>query len=979
MKKNLLRYFVAFLVLTPFVASAQTVQITSNPNQSTNIVIGPSAYHVSENIYTEAEIGAANFTSAATAINRIDFKINVVGSPTTVNNYRIYLKDVPLTTTSFGTGVYSTTGYTLVFDGTFNANALGWVGVDLTTPFVRTTGNNLQVLIERLNNTTHTNFTFAASVGVTGATRRENTNTAPESDSTSLNTTSSFRPQIQLKHTTANDGVVRQVFTLGKLPIPYATPHVMSANIFNNGVNPISNLNVTLNITGANTFSNVQTITSLAPGASTTVNFAAFSPANLGTNNVSVSIPSDDDNTNNSSTLTQQVTNSIYNYAYTNTPSSSVGLLNNTGSFVAMFTTNTPTSINQVGVRFTSNGVPFTIGIWDKSGGGVPGALLWESDILSTTPGLFTIPIPSPVTVEDTFYVGVNQITASNIGFAYEAESPIRPGTFFVSAPLGNNNWSDFSPGNNFRLMIEPRLTLANDVGIAKINNPLSAATIDNCGIAPEATVVNFGSNDQPVPFNVTFNINEGNTQVYTSTKLITLTSGESATVVFDPYVSAANAVKTARVFTSLATDEIAVNDTITINFTTALRAYSDSTAITGGYSFANSTNCASPSPNRPTYNWITNTSNEINWGVNGDDSVWANPVTLPFPFKYYGTTYNQFWICSNGWISFTNPTALSASTIRTPLNIPTSTGVQNFVAGIFADLDLTPGTYPDARTYYGSTGNQFVITFEKARLFDFAPQFVTFQIILDLSGDIFVQYNDQESSIPTASLVTNSCLAGIENADGTRGISYRYLGNGGSIFDNGPLAIRYIAPVTPVPVTLLSFDATRTLQGNKASWTTTQEINSRQFTVQHSTDNRQYSNLATLAAAGTSLQSRSYQFVHQNPAKGINYYRLKMEDLDGKTTYSSIRTVRNNANLDVVIYPVPVKEQLQLAVYTDKAAQASIIVVNAQGIKVMQKQVLLQNGTNNFSYAAGKLSAGTYVLQVQLPTQTLQRSFIKN
>ena len=255
---------------------SQTVQITANQGQTTNIVIGPNNCHVSENIYTEAEIGASNFTTPGTAITHIDFNVFALGSVTVVDSFNVYLKEVPLTNTVFTAGIYDTAGYTLVFSGTYNASVTGWVGVDLTTSFVRTIGNNLQLMIERRDSVLHGAFSFNAARGNnTNATlltsRRVNLATKPIPGTTVLSTASAFRPQIQLRHINPNDAGITAVYTLGKLPVPFAAPHVIAANIVNNGSNTLNNLDVNLDITGANSFSDLQTIASLAPGASVIV------------------------------------------------------------------------------------------------------------------------------------------------------------------------------------------------------------------------------------------------------------------------------------------------------------------------------------------------------------------------------------------------------------------------------------------------------------------------------------------------------------------------------------------------------------------------------------------------------------------------------------------------------------------------------------------------------------------------------------
>src|SRR5574343_257808 len=346
---RIIRTVTAFLLFSHY-SLAQTIQIIDNPGTSGNIVVGGSNYHVSESIYTDAEIGVDNFLTAGSAINRINFNVATVGTNTSISNFRIYLRNIPLTTTTYSTGAYSTAGYTQVFNGTLDASVTNWVGVDLTTPFVRTSGTNLEMLIERFDNVIHTGYVFRSANG--------NETSATVLSSRRLNTATAFRPQIQFKHSADFDGMVEQVYTLGKLPVPYAAPHTISASIFNNGRNPLSNINVNLNISGANTFTDTKTIASLAPGASAEVTFAAFNPTVTGYNSVVVSIPADDFADNNSFTVNQEVTANAYSYAYDATPSGAVGLNGFTGDFVAMFTTSSPTSVNHVGETFNSSGLP---------------------------------------------------------------------------------------------------------------------------------------------------------------------------------------------------------------------------------------------------------------------------------------------------------------------------------------------------------------------------------------------------------------------------------------------------------------------------------------------------------------------------------------------------------------------------------------------------------------------------------------------
>ena len=77
----------------------------------------------------------------------------------------------------------------------------------------------------------------------------------------------------------ANDAKVQIVYTLSKITVN--NPHQIKAIIRNNGTNIITNLPVTLSVSGANTFADVQYISSLPAGSTSIVNFSNYIPINV--------------------------------------------------------------------------------------------------------------------------------------------------------------------------------------------------------------------------------------------------------------------------------------------------------------------------------------------------------------------------------------------------------------------------------------------------------------------------------------------------------------------------------------------------------------------------------------------------------------------------------------------------------------------------------------------------------------------------
>ena len=260
----------------------------------------------------------------------------------------------------------------------------------------------------------------------------------------------------------SSDAAVSVVYTLGKIASPAALPHAVRAVVTNAGSGALTNIDVTLNVTGANTFSDVKRIASLAAGASATVTFASY-PATLalGTNTVTVTVPADGNNANNSATYGQLVTADRISYTDPSAPASGgIGLGN--AILASKYTLPTATAISDVILTFapapgtTTNTSPYQLVIYDASAaGGLPGTLLYTSPTQNRTTagGSVTLTVPS-VAVPASFFIGVKELSATNMSLSYQRESPIRAGAFYY-LPGGTATWLDFAPNNPFRFAIE--------------------------------------------------------------------------------------------------------------------------------------------------------------------------------------------------------------------------------------------------------------------------------------------------------------------------------------------------------------------------------------------------------------------------------------------------------------------------------------------------------------------------------------------
>jgi trimeric autotransporter adhesin len=266
----------------------------------------------------------------------------------------------------------------------------------------------------------------------------------------------------------SRDAAVSAIYTLGKIASPAALPHAVRAVVTNAGSGALTNIDVTLNVTGANTFSDVKRIASLAAGTSATVTFASY-PATLalGTDTVTVTVPADGNNANNSAQYRQLVSADRVSYIDPSAPAPG-NLGNGNAIFGSNFTLNTAVALKDVVLNFAPgtvaapNTAPYQVVVYDASGaGGLPGKLLYTSATQNRTTagGAITLTLPN-VAVPTSFFVGVKETSSARIGIAFQTESPIRTNTFFFSTD--GLAWNDFAPNNSFRIGIEIGVAVPN-------------------------------------------------------------------------------------------------------------------------------------------------------------------------------------------------------------------------------------------------------------------------------------------------------------------------------------------------------------------------------------------------------------------------------------------------------------------------------------------------------------------------------------
>jgi hypothetical protein len=168
------------------------------------------------------------------------------------------------------------------------------------------------------------------------------------------------------------------------------------------------------------------------------------------------------------------------------------------------------------------------------------------------------------------------------------------------------------------------------------------------------------------------------------------------------------------------------------------------------------------------------------------------------------------------------------------------------------------------------------------------------------------------------------------------------------------------------LPSIIADLRAAVTGSSNTVYWTTAQEQNSNRFVVEKSADGRNFARIgdvATKAVNGNSGSALHYNFTDVNAAEGKSYYRLRLVDLNGRSTVTPVITVlRGKGAFEIVdVRPNPASNTVYFNVIGSGNGNINIAVRTLNGAAVMRKTFVA--GTP-MSLDMSALPAGYYLLQ---------------
>jgi hypothetical protein len=172
---------------------------------------------------------------------------------------------------------------------------------------------------------------------------------------------------------------------------------------------------------------------------------------------------------------------------------------------------------------------------------------------------------------------------------------------------------------------------------------------------------------------------------------------------------------------------------------------------------------------------------------------------------------------------------------------------------------------------------------------------------------------------------------------------------------------------VGALPVKLIYFAAEKHDESKSMlTWATASELDNDHFEIERSTDAQSWHKIGEVKGHGTTSTQENYSYIDMKPTSGINYYRLRQVDVDGKFEYTNITEVQfdnaSSASIIMAVYPNPLAQSAAINIALSNSSDNinNISVTNTVGQVVLNQTVSDMQST---SLSGLNLPEGVYFI----------------
>jgi hypothetical protein len=354
---------------------------------------------------------------------------------------------------------------------------------------------------------------------------------------------------------------------------------------------------------------------------------------------------------------------------------------------------------------------------------------------------------------------------------------------------------------------------------------------------------------------------------------------------------------------------------------------------------------------------------NNVNVYRNFDFSTQPTFVQLKFDVEVSGATANanHLTVFIGSGFSTTNTANTSNFTTRFTIN---ATSANEFRVNV---QDVASNVYPSTTTSF--TGQQtitFVVNKSGATRTYTAPDNSS-QSIATETMDVWVGTNNFGNDLPLPT--TQGTVRDITGFKLQQNIS---ASAGTTEFDN--IVFTDLLGNSVLPIELKSFSGKEDNKSIVLNWATASESNNKNFEVLRSSDGKSFKSIGSVDGAINSNEEVKYSFVDANPLGGVNYYKLKQNDLDGKSSYSEVIAV--NSKLEETKLAVYATNSINVSITSPNKTNGKLSLFDTTGRLIETKNVSLENGFNTVILNQN-LNKGIYFVTLESEGQVYTQKFM--
>jgi subtilisin family serine protease len=204
----------------------------------------------------------------------------------------------------------------------------------------------------------------------------------------------------------------------------------------------------------------------------------------------------------------------------------------------------------------------------------------------------------------------------------------------------------------------------------------------------------------------------------------------------------------------------------------------------------------------------------------------------------------------------------------------------------------------------------------------------------------------------------TANHLLTAETCGGTNGVTPN------NTFGHGRINVFAAVQSAVLPIELIGFYGKAGKEVVHLYWATENEINNDHFEIERSNDLISWEKIANINGAGNSITRHNYTTDDTRPMEGVNYYRLKQVDFDGKIEPFQIIAVEfKRFENQINLYPIPVQNILYFNIQTIFNGKHWLEIYDLQGRTVSKQSVFAENNAILSSAAVEDYSDGMYLV----------------